>query len=86
MASSSSRFGCRGPLWTRTGAIMRAETTDHWKLTEAWHIADALPLREHGRLTIWQERLQKYPDALRDRLIAQTSRHGARRPGGRPRL
>ena len=41
------------------GAVIRAETTNHWKLTEAWHIADALPLREHGRLTIWQERLQR---------------------------
>jgi Domain of unknown function (DUF4037) len=54
------------------GAVIRAETTNHWKLTEAWHIAGALPLREHGRLTIWQERLQNYPDALRDRLIMQT--------------
>jgi hypothetical protein len=53
-------------------AVIRAETTSHWKLTEAWRLADALPLREHGRLAIWQERLQDYPDALRDRLITQT--------------
>jgi hypothetical protein len=54
-------------------AVLLAETSDHWKLNEAWRIADALPLREHGRLTIWQERLKAYPDALRKRLITETA-------------
>jgi len=55
------------------GAILQAETKSHWTLAEAWHIADALPLRAHGRLTTWQDRLKEYPDALRDRLIVETA-------------
>jgi hypothetical protein len=52
--------------------ILRAEIDEHWTLTEAWRIADALPMRAHERLTTWQERLKEYPDALRDRLIMET--------------
>ncbi len=52
--------------------ILRAETDDHWMLTEAWRIADALPVRAHERLASWQEQLKAYPDALRDRLIVET--------------
>jgi hypothetical protein len=52
--------------------ILRAETDDHWTLTEAWRISDALPVRAHERLTTWQERLKEYPDAVRDRLIMGT--------------
>jgi hypothetical protein len=55
------------------GAILLAETRNHWTLTEAWHVACALTLREHDRLTTWQERLKVYPDALRDRLIIDTA-------------
>jgi hypothetical protein len=54
------------------GAIVRAETRNHWTLTQAWYIAEALPLRAHGRLWTWQERLKDYPDTLRDRLITET--------------
>jgi len=39
------------------GAVLLAETHDHWMLTEAWRLADAMPVRAHGRLTVWQERL-----------------------------
>jgi hypothetical protein len=55
------------------GAVLRAETRNHWTLTQAWRINDALPLREHDRLTTWLERLKVYPDALRDRLITETA-------------
>jgi hypothetical protein len=55
------------------GAILLAETRNHWTLTEAWHITSALTLREHARLTTWQERLKDYPGALRDRLIIETA-------------
>jgi hypothetical protein len=55
------------------GAVLRAETRNHWTLTQAWRIAHALPLREHDRLTTWRERLKDYPDALRDRLITETA-------------
>jgi hypothetical protein len=53
--------------------ILQAETDDHWTLTEAWRIAAALPARAHERLTALQGRLQEYPDALRDRLIGETT-------------
>jgi hypothetical protein len=55
------------------GAVLLAETHDHWMLTEAWRLADAMPVRAHGRLTVWQERLKEYPDALRNRLITQSA-------------
>ncbi len=53
--------------------ILRAEIDEHWTLTEAWRIDDALPMRSHERLTTWQEQLKKYPDTLRDRLITETA-------------
>jgi hypothetical protein len=55
------------------GAILLAETMNHWTLTEAWHLASALTLREHDRLTTWRERLKDYPGALRDRLVVETA-------------
>lgn len=63
-------------LWQPWGALKRqlepvltAQTTDHWQLTEAWHVADALTLREDARLSRWQEQLTHYPDALQAKLI-----------------
>jgi hypothetical protein len=53
--------------------VLAAETTDHWQLTEAWHVADALMLREDARLSHWQERLAHYPDALQAKLISQAT-------------
>jgi hypothetical protein len=55
------------------GMILQAEIDDHLTLTEAWRITGALPVRAHERLTMWQERLKQYPDALRDQLITETA-------------
>src|SRR5207302_7482068 len=44
------------------GMILQAEIDDHLTLTEAWRIANALPVRAHVRLRAWQERLTEYPD------------------------
>jgi hypothetical protein len=54
----------------RLERIMRADTIDHWDLSEAWHIHDALILRDDGRLAAQQERLKTYPSALAERLVA----------------
>lgn len=53
----------------RLERVMRAATLDHWNLTEAWHIHDAIILRDEGRLAAWQERLANYPPALAERLF-----------------
>lgn len=53
--------------------VLAAETTDHWQLTEAWHVADALVLREEARLSRWQEQLTHYPDALQAKLVEQAT-------------
>src|SRR5262249_34293547 len=53
--------------------VLGAKTTDHWELTRAWHVADAVILRDDGRLSNWQERLKHYPDALQAKLIAQAT-------------
>jgi hypothetical protein len=50
--------------------IMSAETLNHWDMTEAWHIHDAILLRDDGRLAAWQERLDTYPPVLGERLVA----------------
>jgi hypothetical protein len=57
--------------------VLAAKTTDHWQLTDAWHVADALPLRPHERLTQWQEQLTTYPEALQRKLIASATGHWA---------
>lgn len=53
--------------------VLAAQTTDHWQLTEAWHVADALTLREETRLSCWREQLTHYPDELQARLVAQAT-------------
>lgn len=60
-------------LERQLGPVLAAETTDHWRLTEAWHVADAVALRENARLRHWQEQLAHYPDALQAKLIAQAT-------------
>ncbi len=60
-------------LDARLAEIVAAQTTEHWSLTEAWHIADALPVRDHSHLAQWQERLAVYPLALQARLIQQAT-------------
>ncbi len=53
--------------------VLAAQTTDHWQLTKAWHVADALALRGDERLSSFQEQLTHYPDQLQARLVAQAT-------------
>ncbi len=53
--------------------LLAAESTDHWQLTQAWHVAHALPLTDTPKLAGWQEILARYPDALQARLVADAT-------------
>ncbi|SRR5579875_152418 len=64
-----ARFQPASALDTRLNRILGAQIDDHWELTEAWHIADAIPLRDDGWLAEWQKRLAGYPEALQAKLI-----------------
>jgi hypothetical protein len=69
-------------LDARLGAILAAEITEHPPLTMAWTVRHAVPLRQHTRLEVWQRSLEHYPDALRERLLAETTRTWAAPPWG----
>lgn len=56
------------------GEVSRSETTDHWKLVDAWHIVYALPLTEAPQLSAWQAALTPYPKALQRKLIEDATR------------
>lgn len=45
------------------------EISDHDTLTKVWHVATAIPLRQHDELDHWQDALQHYPDDLQASLI-----------------
>lgn len=50
-------------------SVIEARTSDHWTMTEVWHVVHAVPLSEASRLAEWQERLTHYPVALQERLV-----------------
>lgn len=54
--------------------VSRAETTDHWKLVDAWHIRYALPLTGAPQLGGWQRALSVYPEALQTALVGDAVR------------
>lgn len=49
--------------------VLAGETTDHWTLTNVWHVAEAVPLREHPELTDMRAILRQYPDTLQHAVI-----------------
>lgn len=53
--------------------VSRAETTNHWKLVDAWHLVYATPLTPAPQLAAWQAALTPYPEALAPKLIADAT-------------
>jgi len=59
-------------LSSRLQSVLEVQTIGHWEMATVWHMADAVAVRASPRLASWQETLIHYPDALAQRLIADS--------------
>lgn len=53
--------------------ILAGETLDRIKLSHAWNLTAGLPLRTHGLVDHWRQKLAEYPQPLQERLIHASS-------------